>query len=81
MLVCRASISYTIGLTYDTIVLACSNMSSCWSGWKENIMNPIVFGILIILLVGISPVVHNKAGKKYSFPLAGLAIYLLAFQF
>ena len=37
------------------------------------------FGI-IIGLVGISPVVHAKAGKKYSFPLAGLAIALLAFQ-
>jgi hypothetical protein len=41
--------------------------------------NPVVFGIIIVL-VGISPVVHAKVGKKYSFPLAGLVIALLAIQ-
>jgi hypothetical protein len=43
-------------------------------------INPMVMGI-IILLVGIALVVHTKAGKKYSFPLAGLAIALVAIQF
>jgi hypothetical protein len=37
-----------------------------------------LLGIIIGLLVLISPVVHAKAGKKYSFPLAGLVIALVA---
>ena len=43
-------------------------------------MDYVVLGI-IGLLVGISPVVHNKKGKTYSFPLVGLTIALLVFQF
>ena len=42
--------------------------------------NMVLF-IIIVVLVGISPVVHNKAGKKYSFPLAGLIIVLVTLQF
>jgi len=38
-------------------------------------------GILIVLLIGIAPVVHIKAGRKYSFPLAGGALGLLVSQF
>ena len=61
-----------------TSVVICRH--AVWSVWQENIMNPVVLGIIIILLVGISPVVHNKKGKTYSFPLAGLAITLLAYS-
>ena len=42
--------------------------------------NAVLF-IIMVVLVGISPVVHRRAGKKYSFPLAGLAVALLAIQF
>ena len=63
-----------------TTVCFSTSLSNEYTGQlKENVISPIV--ILIILIAGIAPVVHTKAGRKYSFPLAGGALGLLVSQF